>query len=135
MTEKNILVVDDSDFMHKMYNVALNAGTNYKYKITHAYNGREGLDLLFRGNQFDAIFLDINMPVLSGIDFLKSVREKLPRFPVPIIVISTENKESDINLATALGAKAYLAKPFQPSDLRDKLEKLLAGNHHPASVS
>ena len=126
--EKNILVVDDSDFMHKMYKVTLTMSTTNKYKVTHAYNGKEGLDLIFAGGDFDAIFLDINMPVLSGIDFLKTIRETAPHFPIPIIVISTEHKESDINLAKGLGAKSYMVKPFQPTDLRNEVDKVMAAH-------
>lgn len=123
--EKHILVIDDSDFMHKMYKVSLTMSTTHKYRVSHAYNGKEGLDMIFDGREFDAIFLDVNMPVLSGIDFLKTIKEKSPFFPIPIIMISTENKESDIKLALGLGAKSYLVKPFQPTDLRNALEKVL----------
>lgn len=123
--EKNILVIDDSDFMHKMYKVTLTMSTTYKYTVAHAYNGKEGLDAIASGAKYDAIFLDVNMPVLSGLDLLKALKEKSPFFPIPIIMISTEKKESDIKLAMALGAKAYLVKPFQPTDLRLTLEKIL----------
>ena len=74
--EKHILVIDDSDFMHKMYKVSLTMSTTHKYKVSHAYNGKEGLDMIFDGREFDAIFLDVNMLVLSGIDFLKIIKEK-----------------------------------------------------------
>lgn len=126
LMEKSILVVDDSDFMHKMYKLTLSKSVKNKYTTTHAYDGKAALELVQTRNEFDAIFLDINMPIISGIDFLKIVKNSLPHFTSPIIVITTEKSETDISLAKDLGAKSYITKPFIFTDLLTELDRVIA---------
>lgn len=124
--EKSILVVDDSDFMHKMYKLTLSKSVKNKYKTIHAYDGKAALELVQTKNEIDAVFLDINMPLISGIDFLKIVKTSVPHFTSPIIVITTEKSENDISLAKDLGAKSYITKPFIFTDLLTELDRVIA---------
>ena len=70
------------------------------------------------------ILLDINMPVMNGIEFIKKVKELAKYNDIPIIMVSTEGKEEDTMRGLALGAKGYVKKPFQPSDLHAIIEKI-----------
>jgi two-component system chemotaxis response regulator CheY len=117
-----ILVVDDSSLIHQMYRLVM---SRYKCEIVDAMNGQEALDILSVQNDIQLILLDINMPVMNGVQFLeKASKIGLPS-KVPVIVISTEGKEEDTLRGLRLGAKGYLKKPFNPTDLYGLIEKIL----------
>lgn len=124
MTEiRKVLVVDDSQLIHSMYRLVLN-----QYKgctICDAMNGLEALDLLSRDNDFDLILLDINMPVMNGIQFMEKLKKDNLYRHIPIIVISTEGKEEDTLRALKLGAWGYVVKPFKPPMLHDLIQKVI----------
>jgi len=118
---KKVLVVDDSALIHQMYKMVL---MRYKCRIVDALNGQDGLDKLGKNPDIDLILLDINMPVMNGLDFIKKVKELESFDHIPIVLVSTEGKEEDTMRGLALGAKGYVKKPFQPSDLHLLIEKL-----------
>ncbi len=118
---KKVLVVDDSALIHQMYKMVL---MRYKCQIVDALNGQDGLDKLGKNPDADLILLDINMPVMNGLDFIKKVKELGSFDHIPIVLVSTEGKEEDTMRGLALGAKGYVKKPFQPSDLHQLIEKL-----------
>lgn len=119
---KKILVVDDSSLIHQMYRLVM---SRYKCEIVDAMNGQEALDILSLQNDVQLILLDINMPVMNGVQFLeKAAKTGLPS-KIPVIVISTEGKEEDTLRGLKLGARGYLKKPFNPADLYGLIEKIL----------
>ncbi len=122
---KKILVVDDSALIHQMYRLVLG---RYQCDIVDAMNGQEALDMLASQSDIQLVLLDINMPIMNGVQFLEkaSALGLTKRFPV--IVISTEGKEDDTIRGLKLGAKGYLKKPFNPADLHDLIEKILPAN-------
>jgi two-component system chemotaxis response regulator CheY len=119
-----ILIVDDSQLIHSMYRLVLNrySGCN----IVDAMNGLEALDILSREADFDLILLDINMPVMNGIQFMEKIRKENIYRQIPIIVISTEGREEDTMKALKLGAWGYIVKPFKPNMLYELIERVLA---------
>jgi two-component system chemotaxis response regulator CheY len=118
---KKVLVVDDSALIHQMYKMVL---IRYRCQIVDALNGQDGLDKLAKNPDVNLILLDINMPVMNGIEFIKKVKEVSAYDGIPIIMVSTEGKEEDTLRGLALGAKGYVKKPFQPSDLHAIIEKI-----------
>jgi two-component system chemotaxis response regulator CheY len=122
---KKVLVIDDSALIHQMYKMVL---MRYKCAIVDALNGQDGLDKLAKNPDADMVLLDINMPVMNGLEFIKKVKELGKYNHIPIIIVSTEGKEEDTMKGLALGAKGYVKKPFQPSDLHALIEKLYPGN-------
>ena len=119
---KKILVVDDSSLIHQMYRLVM---SRYKCEIVDAMNGQEALDILALQNDVQLILLDINMPVMNGVQFLeKAAKSALPS-KVPVIIISTEGKEEDTLRGLKLGARGYLKKPFNPTELYGLIEKIL----------
>ncbi len=119
---RKILVVDDSALIHQMYRLVM---SRYKCEIVDAMNGQEALDLLALQNDVQLILLDINMPVMNGVQFLEKASALGITRSIPIIIISTEGKEEDTIRGLKLGAKGYLKKPFNPTDLHDLIEKIL----------
>ena len=118
---KKVLVVDDSEMIHKMYRLVLN---RYDCEILDAMNGQEALDLLERYQGVQLILLDINMPVMNGVQFLEKAGALGITGVIPVIIISTEGKESDTIRGLKLGAKGYVKKPFNPTLLHELIEKL-----------
>ena len=118
---KKVLVVDDSALIHQMYKMVL---MRYRCEIIDAMNGQDGLDKLSTNPDVSLILLDINMPVMNGIEFIKKVMAVEAYNTIPIVMVSTEGKEEDTLRGLALGAKGHVKKPFQPSDLHAIIEKI-----------
>lgn len=105
----NVLVVDDSSTMRKIIGLAL-GGAGHTYK--EAEHGRDGLTKA-KAEKFACIVLDVNMPEMNGIEFLKE-RAKDPALKaVPVIVLTTQDEEALKAEALGLGANSFLVKPFQ----------------------
>lgn len=117
-----ILAVDDSRAMLNFYqSVTASLGLN----IVTALNGKEALDILEKGESFDLIITDMNMPVMDGIEFTKQVRGN-PLLPdMPIIMITTESERSQQDLAMKAGATYFMQKPFSAEKLQEKIKACL----------
>jgi CheY-like chemotaxis protein len=109
---RKVLIVEDSRLIHKMYEVMLRPIT-----LLSAFDGREGLDRLSQSPDVDLIILDINMPKMTGLEFLAQVKAIPVLAKIPVIIVSTEGKEEDVARGLQSGAMAYLRKPFQREDL------------------
>lgn len=118
---KKILVVDDSALIHQMYRLVMN---RYNCTIADAMNGQEALDLLAVQKDIELILLDINMPVMNGLQFMEKASAIGIVSTIPVIIISTEGKEEDTIRGLKLGAKGYLKKPFHPAELHLMIEKI-----------
>lgn len=114
-----VLVVDDSELMHRMYSLFLRG-----VSLVHARDGEEALERLGEHDDVDLMLLDINMPKKSGFEVLAALGERgvVPRLPV--IVITTEGREEDAARGLAAGAAAYLTKPFQADQIRSAIAAL-----------
>ncbi len=123
---KKILVVDDSALIHQMYRLVMN---RYSCMIVDALNGQEAFDILAAHQDIELILLDINMPVMNGVQFLEKASPLGIVNRIPVIIISTEGKEEDTIRGLKLGAKGYLKKPFHPSELHELIEKIFKQPH------
>ena len=121
-----VLIVDDSVLIHQMYRMILSC---YPCEIVDAMNGREALDLLAVQKDIQLILLDINMPIMNGVQFLEEASPLGITRKVPIIVISTEGKGKNTMRGLELGAKGYLKKPFKQEELYEMIENLLPNSH------
>jgi two-component system chemotaxis response regulator CheY len=119
---RKILAVDDSALIHQMYKLFLSRYKNCK--LVSAMNGLEALDKLGQEEEIDLILLDINMPVMNGLEFLQRVQKEAAYKDIPVIIISTEGKEEDTVRGLKMGAKGYVKKPFQASELHGLIEKI-----------
>ena len=121
---KNILLVDDDSDDQEFFVEALIA-IKPDYTLQVAKNGKETLDKLKDiSNLPDLIFMDINMPVMNGIECLKEIK-KIPLVStIPVIMISTSTTQFD--LARQLGAKAFIQKPPTMAQLRSELMHVIS---------
>lgn len=93
-------------------------------KVTEANDGVDALRKL-AGAKFDIVLTDINMPIMDGLKLVKRVRADATHKNVPIVIISTESAEEDMQRALALGANAYITKPIQATEVISTVSELL----------
>lgn len=107
-----VLIVDDS-LTVRMYHKQIleNAG----FECDEAENGMEALEKA-QLNNYDLYLVDINMPILDGYSFVKRLREGEGHL-APVIMVSTEAEDKDMEMAYKAGASLYLVKPARPNDL------------------
>ncbi len=120
----NILIVDDSPVMRKVINRTVNLSGIEVGNIVEAGNGKDGLEKL-EENWVDLILTDINMPVMNGIQFIESLKTDEVMKSIPVIVISTEGRDTVVQQALSLGAADYITKPFQPEEIGQDILKIL----------
>ena len=95
------------------------------FEVEEAVNGMEGVERAMTGS-FDLLVVDVNMPKMDGYEVIRTVREDAALWRVPVITISTEDKEQDALKAYEAGANFYLTKPVRPKDLVE-MARLLTG--------
>jgi two-component system chemotaxis response regulator CheY len=116
---KTCLVVDDSKVIRKVARHILEA---LHFNVEEAGDGREALDRCEAGNLPDVILLDWNMPVMSGMEFLRSLGAAgMPNRP-KVVFCTTENDVAHIRAAIDAGADEYMMKPFDRETLESKLQ-------------
>ena len=119
MKPKKILVVDDSDLMHRMYAVMLRGGG-----LVAARDGDEALARIAADPEIDLVLLDINMPKMNGFEVLKELGMRGLVPALRVIVVTTEGKDEDARRGLAAGAAAYLTKPFRADEVRAAIAAL-----------
>lgn len=120
---RQILVVDDSEVMHSFMRLLLTKKKDYQVRFLK--NGQEALDTITSVGEPSLILLDINMPVMNGLELLGHLTELGLTSRVPVILISTEGREEDVLRGLESGAKAYLRKPFRPQELHQMIDRVL----------
>jgi two-component system chemotaxis response regulator CheY len=117
---KTILIVDDSNSLRTVVKMAL---TGVGYSVLEAADGKAALDLL-DGRPINMVVSDLNMPVMNGIEFVKAVKT-LPAYKfMPIMMLTTDSQESKKDEGKAAGVRAWMVKPFSPSQLVKAVDKL-----------
>jgi PAS domain S-box-containing protein len=118
--ENTILVVEDNALNIKYITSLLK-----KWEIKHhiAYNGKEAYDLFLK-NEYDLIFMDLQMPVMGGFEATQLIREsKNTNARVPIIALTASTFLSKKRLALKAGMTNFLSKPFTPDQLHEMIDK------------
>lgn len=116
---KKILVVDDSDLMHRMYGVMLRVGG-----LVAARDGEEALAMIVADPEIDLVLLDINMPKMNGFELLRELGARGLVPALRVIVVTTEGRDEDAQRGLAAGAAAYLTKPFRAEEVRAAIAAL-----------
>ena len=115
------LVVDDSRAIRRIIgNIIKEIG----YEVTEAGNGLEALAQLEAHGCPDLILADWNMPEMNGLEFVKAARKDARYKQVPIMMVTTETEMDRMAQAFIAGVNEYLMKPFDKSQLLEKLQLL-----------
>ena len=121
---KSILLIEDDDDLRQMYTLIF---TKAGYRFETANDGIQGLAKARQGG-YDLILLDLMMPKLDGIGFLKEMKNEAPKKPNgPILVLSNAGYNAVAEEAMKLGAAGFLLKAdYLPAELVQEVEKYLA---------
>lgn len=109
-----VLVADDEPHIGRIIKMKLEQGP---FAVTLAYDGAEAISMLESDGPFDLVLLDLMMPRRSGLDVLTFVRSSLLLRDLPCIVLTAAGQEQQHQQAMALGATAFITKPFSPKKL------------------
>jgi CheY-like chemotaxis protein len=118
----SLLAIDDSEAMLGFYR---SAGSEMGFAVETAANGKDAYDLLELGMSFDVIVVDMNMPVMDGIEFTTKARALPGHEDTPIIMATTESEKHQAQLARKAGVSSFLKKPFTIDILQNKINKVL----------
>lgn len=117
-TKEKILIVEDEKDLVKLIRYNLE---KEKFRVTCARDAETGLKLA-RKSKPDLILLDIMLPKMDGLEFLRTIR---PEVEIPIILLSAKRSEVDRILGLKLGADDYMVKPFSVGELQARIAGLL----------
>ena len=119
--KSHVLIIDDHDA------VRLLLGLTFKkqYDVVTKKDGIEGMAWLVAGNVPDLIMLDMQMPRLNGLDFLKQVKSSGLFRHIPVILVSANENEEEIATSFDLGIVDFISKPFNPITLKEKVKNIL----------
>lgn len=121
----NILFIDDDVIEVMKFNRVLNK-LNLNHKVIEANNGKNALSILKNKEIIpDIIFLDLKMPEINGIEFLKIVKNDDGLKRIPLVVFTTSNDLHDILECYEIGVSGYLLKPLKYEDYVIIVEKIL----------
>jgi two-component system chemotaxis response regulator CheY len=114
-----LLIVDDSLVMRR---IVSSSAALVGAECVEAGNGEQAFAQLQADPAgFNLICLDWNMPVMSGLEFLKALRADPRWIDTPVLMITTEGSRDSIIEALKAGATGYLTKPFHQQDLQAKM--------------
>jgi two-component system chemotaxis response regulator CheY len=125
MLDKNmrILVVDDFSTMRRIVrNLLIDLGIRPKL-IQEADDGSNAMAIL-RNVRFDLVITDWNMPNMSGIDLLRSIREWDEIKTLPVLMVTAENDREQIIAAAQAGVNGFVVKPFSAATLEQKINRI-----------
>ena len=119
-----LLIEDDAIEVMKLERTLSKVET--KHNIIKASNGEEALDILNSGQKLpDIILLDLNMPRMSGIEFLEVVKDDIILQYLPTIILTTSENRADLLRCYQLGIAGYVIKPLTYEDYESKMKLLL----------
>jgi two-component system chemotaxis response regulator CheY len=120
---KKVLVVDDSPTIRKLIGYVLK---RKDYVIEEAEDGMDAMEKL-SNSEIDLVIVDLNMPNMDGISFVKNLRGSYYNLDLPVIMLTTTSDNELIEAAYGAGINMCLHKPIQPDILINKIESLLGG--------
>ena len=128
-----ILIVEDNPNDAELTIRALNKGILANH-IFVAENGEEALDFIFSRGRFSerdksktlkVIFLDLKLPKVSGLEFLKAIKSDDATKMLPVVVITSSKEDTDIQQAYALGANSYIVKPVEYDAYAQSIDEMV----------
>ncbi|MBT3354391.1 MAG: response regulator [Candidatus Scalindua sp.] len=120
-----LLLVDDSAVMRKIIQRNIKETGLIVDEFVEAGDGNQALEKVNENLDLDLILLDWNMPNMSGIEFVKTLRSLNLAKRIPVVMVTTEGSDAKISEAKDSGADGYLTKPFTADQLRDALGSYL----------
>ena len=120
---KKILVADDEPNIVTALEFLLQKGG---YQVRVARNGDEALKAI-EADPPELVLLDVMMPVTSGYEVCKRIRERPQWARIKVVMLSAKGRDAEVAKGMAMGADLYVTKPFSTRELMDQIRALLAG--------
>lgn len=117
---KTIMVVDDSGSFRTVVKLALQKAG---FAVVEAVDGQDATEKLGTTKP-NLIVCDVNMPRMDGLSFARHVKASAVHRFTPMIMLTTESQQSKKDEGRAAGVRAWITKPFQPSQLVDAVQRL-----------
>ena len=122
---KILLIEDDMIEVMKLNRTI--SSLKLDHTVIEANNGEDALEILNKKDQLpDIILLDLNMPKVNGIEFLKILKNDTQLKYIPIIVLTTSSNKKDLKACFEFGIAGYVLKPLKYEDYMTKIERILA---------
>jgi len=122
MSIKTILLVEDSATTRALIRAVIDEMGDFN--TVEASSGFEALKLL-PTQEFDLVITDINMPDINGLELINFLKNNQRYNHIPLIIVTTERSEEDRKRGMALGAIAYITKPFKADELQEVIKRAL----------
>jgi DNA-binding response OmpR family regulator len=123
LSRARILIVEDETNIAESLSFILRRAD---FDVDTVADGAEALDRL-RRERFGAIILDIMLPGMNGFDVLRAVRADRALAALPVIVLTAKGQANDRKMAEAIGASAFITKPFSNAEIVDRVSRLTGG--------
>lgn len=107
--DKKILIAEDNEVNHKVITGLL---ANTGIEVTYVVNGREAVDILLSGRQFDLVLMDINMPIMDGFEATQEIRRQKIFEDIPILALTADVMDEAISHAMDVGMQGHISKPI-----------------------
>ncbi len=123
ITSYTIFVAEDVEVNYLYIEALFEERIDDNYKLIHAKNGKEAVDLCIENTKIDLVLMDIKMPVMSGHEATEKIKSKLP--DLPIIAQTAYSSEADKKLALKNGCDEFISKPIDKEKLFGMVNKHL----------
>lgn len=120
--DRSILIVEDSSTTRALIKAIIEEMGDFQ--TVEARSGFDALKLL-PTQEFDLIITDINMPDINGLELINFMKNNPKYRDLPLIIVSTERSEEDKERGMALGAVAYITKPFNAKELQEVIKQVI----------
>jgi DNA-binding response OmpR family regulator len=121
---REVWIVEDDDEMSHAVKLMLQL---LDYSVNIFRDARSAARQLLGGDRPDVMLLDINMPEVSGIDLLEFLRKQKDLKDLPVVMLSSETTDVQVDEAMDIGANGFIFKPVTIDELEEALNKALAG--------
>ena len=120
---KKVLVVDDSATVRHQVRAALKGAG---FDVIEASDGAEGVAKVSSDNTIGMVILDVNMPLMSGLEMLENIKRDGKNASMPVVMLTSEGQQELIERAKRAGARGWIVKPFKADQLVATVRKLIA---------
>jgi two-component system alkaline phosphatase synthesis response regulator PhoP len=125
-TPKKVLIADDEAFIRLLIEQTLEDVNGVAIELLSAENGADALQTIL-AQAPSLVFLDVMMPRMNGFDVCREVKQTAGMRQVYIVLLTAKGQEYDRQIGMEAGADLYMTKPFDPDELLELAQRVLAG--------
>ena len=124
MNGKRILIIEDSELLHRIYELVLRRFTSQGGALLRAHNARTAVDMILTLPPMDLIIMDTTLPDMGGMELLHCIKGTSASAKVPVVIVSSEGEDHHIKRGLEGGAHSYVTKPFRAPQLIEILTRI-----------